>query len=107
MLDADAARRAARRRWRGCQPSWTRGRGGEAIRPADAAPAARAAARGAGFERLRDQVRRSPALLEEKAGIPMVREQMALILDVQADEWWQDVTIADAGGGARGASAAW
>ena len=27
----------------------------------------------------------------------MVREQMALIQDVQTDEWWQDVTVADAG----------
>jgi type I restriction enzyme R subunit len=32
-------------------------------------------------------------LLEEKAAIPMVREQMALIQDVQTDEWWQDVTV--------------
>jgi type I restriction enzyme R subunit len=32
-------------------------------------------------------------LLEEKAAIPMVREQMALIKDVQSDEWWQDVTV--------------
>ena len=32
-------------------------------------------------------------LLEEKDAIPMVREQMALIQDVQTDEWWQDVTV--------------
>ena len=32
-------------------------------------------------------------LLEEKSAIPMVREQMALIQDVQRDEWWQDVTV--------------
>lgn len=25
--------------------------------------------------------------------IPMVREQMSLIQDVQSDEWWQDVTV--------------
>jgi type I restriction enzyme R subunit len=31
-------------------------------------------------------------LLEEKASIPMVREQMPLILDLQTEEWWQDVT---------------
>jgi type I restriction enzyme R subunit len=31
-------------------------------------------------------------LLEEKASIPMVREQLALIQDIQTDEWWQDVT---------------
>jgi type I restriction enzyme, R subunit len=44
------------------------------------------------FERLRDQVKEIAGLLEEKSAIPMVREQMALILDVQTDEWWQDVT---------------
>jgi type I restriction enzyme R subunit len=45
------------------------------------------------FERLRDQVREIAGLLEEKSAIPMVREQMELIQDVQTDEWWQDVTI--------------
>jgi type I restriction enzyme R subunit len=46
-----------------------------------------------GFERLRDRVKAIAGLLEEKSTIPMVREQMALIQDVQADEWWQDVTV--------------
>jgi len=46
-----------------------------------------------GFVRLRDQVKTLAGLLEEKSAIPMVREQMALIQDVQTDEWWQDVTI--------------
>ena len=46
-----------------------------------------------GFERLRDQVKAIAGLLEEKAAIPMVRDQMALIQDVQTDEWWQDVTV--------------
>ena len=46
-----------------------------------------------GFERLRDQVKAIAGLLEEKSAIPMVRDQMALIQDVQTDEWWQDVTI--------------
>ncbi|MBS0182660.1 MAG: DEAD/DEAH box helicase family protein [Nitrospira sp.] len=46
-----------------------------------------------GFARLRDRVREIAALLEEKSAIPMVREQMALIQDVQSDEWWQDVTV--------------
>ena len=45
------------------------------------------------FESLRDQVRAIAGLLEEKASIPMVRDQLALILDVQRDEWWQDVTM--------------
>jgi type I restriction enzyme R subunit len=46
-----------------------------------------------GFERLRDRVKEIAGLLEEKAAIPMVREQMVLIQEVQSDEWWQDVTI--------------
>ena len=46
-----------------------------------------------GFERLRDQVKAIAGLLEEKSAIPMVRDQMALIHDVQTDEWWQDVTL--------------
>ena len=46
-----------------------------------------------GFARLRDRVKEIAGLLEEKAAIPMVRDQMALIQDVQADEWWQDVTV--------------
>ncbi|MDO8690031.1 MAG: DEAD/DEAH box helicase family protein [Dehalococcoidia bacterium] len=45
------------------------------------------------FKRLRDQVKAIAELLEEKSAIPMVREQMALVQDVQTDEWWQDVTI--------------
>jgi type I restriction enzyme, R subunit len=46
-----------------------------------------------GFERLRDRVKEIAGLLEEKDAIPMVREQMPLIQDVQSDEWWQDVTL--------------
>ncbi len=46
-----------------------------------------------GFARLRDQVKELAGLLEEKSTIPMVREQMALIQDVQTDEWWEDVTV--------------
>ena len=46
-----------------------------------------------GFARLRDQVKELAGLLEEKSAIPMVRDQMALIHDVQTDEWWQDVTV--------------
>ncbi|MHC1754111.1 MAG: DEAD/DEAH box helicase family protein [Methanosarcina sp.] len=44
------------------------------------------------FERLRNQVRDIAGLLEEKSAIPMVRDQMNLILDVQTDEWWENVT---------------
>jgi len=45
------------------------------------------------FERLAEQVKAICGLLEEKENIPMVREQMPLIQDVQTDEWWQDVTV--------------
>ena len=45
------------------------------------------------FERLREQVKSLALLLEEKSAIPLVREQLPLILDVQTDEWWQDVTL--------------
>jgi len=46
-----------------------------------------------GFPRLCDHVKKIAGLLEEKDAIPLVREQMALIQDVQSDEWWQDVTV--------------
>jgi len=45
------------------------------------------------FKRLRDQVKAIAGLLEERSSIPMVREQMALIQDLQTDEWWQDVAV--------------
>lgn len=38
------------------------------------------------------RVREIAAALDEKSSIPMVREQLALILDIQADEFWQDMT---------------
>lgn len=44
------------------------------------------------FERLRDQVKEIAGALEEKASIPMVNQEMALIHELQSDEWWQDVT---------------
>jgi type I restriction enzyme, R subunit len=45
------------------------------------------------FETRRDQVRTIAALLEEKSAIPMVRDQMALIQEIQTDEWWVYVTL--------------
>lgn len=45
------------------------------------------------FERLRDQVKEIASLLEEKSAIPMVRDQMHLIEDLQTDDWWQGVTV--------------
>jgi type I restriction enzyme R subunit len=46
-----------------------------------------------GFERLRGQVVVLAELLEEKGTIPSVREEMQLIQEVQADEWWEGVTL--------------
>ena len=45
------------------------------------------------FIQLRDRVEQIAGLLEEKASIPIVRDQMALIEDIQTKEWWQDVTV--------------
>jgi type I restriction enzyme R subunit len=45
------------------------------------------------FARLRDQVKGIAGLLEEKASIPMVQQEMVLIQEIQTDEWWQDVTV--------------
>lgn len=45
------------------------------------------------FARLRDQLIVIASLLEEKSSIPMVRERLALIQDVQSEVWWQDVTL--------------
>ena len=44
------------------------------------------------FKRLSEQVKAIAGLLEEKASIPMVNEQLVLIQSIQSDEWWQDVT---------------
>ena len=46
----------------------------------------------ANFEPLRDKVRDLCARLEEKSNIPMVAEKLALIAEVQDEEWWRDVT---------------
>ncbi len=44
------------------------------------------------FKRLSDQVKAIAGLLEEKSSIPMVNAEMALIQEVQTDEWWRNVT---------------
>lgn len=44
------------------------------------------------YKRLKEQVQAIADLLAEKSAIPMVREQMPLIQDLENDEWWQDVT---------------
>jgi type I restriction enzyme, R subunit len=45
------------------------------------------------FATLRDQVQSIAGLLEEKASIPMVQQQLAFILEIQTDEWWWHVTL--------------
>ncbi len=45
------------------------------------------------FLRLRDEVKEIASRLEEKTSIPMVREQLELILDLQQDEYWADITL--------------
>jgi type I restriction enzyme R subunit len=44
------------------------------------------------YVRLREQVKAIAGLLEERSSIPMVRDQMPLIQELQTEEWWQDVT---------------
>jgi type I restriction enzyme R subunit len=45
------------------------------------------------FARLRDQVKGIAGLLQDKASIPMIQAELTLILELQTDEWWQDVTV--------------
>lgn len=45
------------------------------------------------FMRLRDQVKAIAGLLEEMSTVPTIREHLALIQELQTDEWWQDVTV--------------
>ncbi len=44
------------------------------------------------FTRWSQDVREIADALEEKAAIPMVREQLELIIELQTDEYWQDIT---------------
>ena len=43
------------------------------------------------FVLLRDKVRDFLSQLEEKRDIPMVKDQLSLIEEVQAESWWTDV----------------
>jgi type I restriction enzyme R subunit len=45
------------------------------------------------FRRLSEQVKAIAGLLQDKASIPMVRQELPLILEIQEDQWWQDVTL--------------
>jgi type I restriction enzyme R subunit len=46
------------------------------------------------FVKLRDQIKEIANRLEEKRTIPMVNDQLDLILDLQQDEYWADITLA-------------
>jgi type I restriction enzyme, R subunit len=48
--------------------------------------------KGEPYERERRQIMQIAGLLENQQSIPGVKQQLALILDVQSDEWWTDVT---------------
>lgn len=45
------------------------------------------------FARLCEQVKEIASRLEEKSSVPMVKEQLELILDLQQDEYWADITL--------------
>ena len=45
------------------------------------------------FERHRTRLIEIAELLEEKGSIPLVHAQMSIILEVQTEDWWQDVTV--------------
>ncbi|MBW4532637.1 MAG: DEAD/DEAH box helicase family protein [Pleurocapsa minor HA4230-MV1] len=47
------------------------------------------------FVELRDKVRDLLSRLEEKQTIPMVKKQLPLIQEVQAETWWSDVTLSE------------
>jgi len=46
-----------------------------------------------GFVGLQQKVRQIAGLLEEYPTIPAVAKELALIAEVQSDEWWTDVTL--------------
>jgi type I restriction enzyme, R subunit len=45
------------------------------------------------FSGLRTRITEIASLLEELGNVPMVAAEMALILEVQTDEFWQDITL--------------
>ena len=46
------------------------------------------------FEAHRKRIRELASLLEELRNVPMVAAEMELLLDIQTDEFWQDITAA-------------
>lgn len=47
----------------------------------------------AGFIKLQERIRGIAASLEELSNIPMVNAELQLILELQTDEYWQDITL--------------
>ena len=45
------------------------------------------------FDRLSKQVQALASALEENANIPMIRDQLDLIQNIQTEEWWQYVSV--------------
>ncbi len=45
------------------------------------------------FVRLSEQIREIARRLEDKSSVPMVKEQLELIQDLQQDEYWADITL--------------
>ena len=45
------------------------------------------------YKRLKQQVQDIAILLEESASIPVVRDQLILIQEIQSESWWEDVTL--------------
>jgi type I restriction enzyme R subunit len=45
------------------------------------------------FNGLRTRITEIASLLEELGNVPMVAAEMALILEIQTDEFWQDITV--------------
>ena len=45
------------------------------------------------FGKLRDRVIAIAEMLEEQANIPMVREKLVVLEELQSEEWWHDVTV--------------
>lgn len=45
------------------------------------------------YKRLKQQVQDIAATLEESSNIPVIKDQMSLIQDIQGDDWWEDVTL--------------
>jgi type I restriction enzyme R subunit len=45
------------------------------------------------FTRLQEQVTAIAGLLQDQSSIPMIQAEMTLILELQTEEWWEDVTV--------------